>query len=92
MKTNAFGLKSPSPRHIRDPHSVIKLAQEIVRRIDRGNSIWRMWDGQREVLLKSAVVGPDRGQRLAQVHFLAWVHLALCSDQHSLLKALAAVR
>jgi hypothetical protein len=48
-------VKSPSLRHIRDPHSVIRLAQEIVRRIDRGNSIWRKWDGQREVLLKSVV-------------------------------------
>lgn len=48
-------VKSPSLRHIRDPHSLIKLAQEIVRRIDRGNSLWRKWDGQREVLLKSAV-------------------------------------
>jgi hypothetical protein len=48
-------VKSPSLRHIRDPHSVIRLAQEIVKRIDRGNSIWRKWDGQREVLLKSAV-------------------------------------
>jgi hypothetical protein len=48
-------VKSPSLRHIRDPHSLSKLAQEIVRRIDRGNSIWRKWDGQREVLLKSAV-------------------------------------
>jgi hypothetical protein len=48
-------LKSPSLRHIRDPHSVSRLAQEIVRRIDRDNSIWRKWDGQREVLLKSAV-------------------------------------
>ncbi|OBQ65278.1 hypothetical protein [Mesorhizobium loti] len=48
-------VKSPSLRHIRDPYSVIRLAQEIVRRIDRGNSIWRKWDGQREVLLKSAL-------------------------------------
>lgn len=48
-------VKSPSLRHIRDPHSVIKLAQEIVRKIDRGNSIWRKWSGQREVLLKSAL-------------------------------------
>lgn len=48
-------LKSPSLRHIRDPHSVIKLANEIVRRLDRANNIWRKWDGQREVLLKSAV-------------------------------------
>ncbi len=48
-------VKSPSPRHISDPRSMIKLAQEIVRRIDRGNAIWRNWDGQREVLLKSAL-------------------------------------
>jgi hypothetical protein len=48
-------VKSPSLRHIRDAHSVIKLAQEIVRRVDRGNSIWQKWDGQREVLLKSAL-------------------------------------
>ncbi len=48
-------VKSPSLRHIRDPHSLIKLAQEIVRRIDRENSIWTKWDGQREILLKSAV-------------------------------------
>jgi hypothetical protein len=48
-------VKSPSLRHIRDPNSIFKLAQEIVRRIDQGNSIWRKWDGQREVLLKSAL-------------------------------------
>jgi hypothetical protein len=48
-------VKSPSLRHIRDPHSVSRLAQQIVRRIDQGNSIWRKWDGQREVLLKSAL-------------------------------------
>ncbi len=48
-------VKSPSLRHIRDPHSVIRLAQEIVRRLDRSNSIWKKWDGQREVLLKSAM-------------------------------------
>jgi hypothetical protein len=48
-------VKSPSLRHIRDPHSVTRLAQEIVRRIDRGNSIWQKWDGQRELLLKSAL-------------------------------------
>jgi hypothetical protein len=48
-------VKSPSLRHIRDPYSVIKLAKEIVKRLDRDNSIWKKWDGQREVLLKSAV-------------------------------------
>jgi hypothetical protein len=48
-------VKSPSLRHIRDPHSVNRLAQEIVKRIDHGNSIWRKWDGPRETLLKSAL-------------------------------------
>jgi hypothetical protein len=48
-------VKSPSLRHIRDPYSVSRLAQEILKRIDRGNSIWRKWDGQREAVLKSAV-------------------------------------
>jgi len=48
-------VKSPSLRHIRDAHSLNKLAHEIVRRIDLGNSIWRKWDGQRELLLKSSI-------------------------------------
>jgi hypothetical protein len=48
-------VESPSLRHIRDPQSLTKLAQRIVKRIDRGNSIWKKWDGQRELLLKSAV-------------------------------------
>jgi len=48
-------VKSPSPRHIRDPHSLAKLAQEIVKRIDRSNSIWQKWNGRRELLLKSAM-------------------------------------
>ena len=48
-------VKSPSLRHIRDPYSVSRLAQEIVAGLDRGNSIWRKWDPQCELLLKSAV-------------------------------------
>src|SRR5262245_20223635 len=48
-------VKSPSLRHIRDPHSVVKLAREIVRSLDRSNSIWKKWDEQRELLAKSAV-------------------------------------
>jgi hypothetical protein len=48
-------VKSPSLRHIRDPYSIARLAQDIVKRIDRGNSIWKKWDGQRELLLKSAL-------------------------------------
>ncbi len=47
-------VRSPSLRHIRDPHSLHKLALEIVKFLDRGHSIWTKWDGQRELLLKSA--------------------------------------
>jgi hypothetical protein len=48
-------VKSPSLKHIRDPHSITKLAREIVRRLDRGNIIWTKWTEHREMLLKSAV-------------------------------------
>jgi hypothetical protein len=48
-------VESPSLRHIRDPQSLTKLAQRIVKRLDRGNPIWRKWDDQRELVLKSAV-------------------------------------
>ncbi len=47
-------MKSPSLRHIKDPYMLIKLAQEIVRKLDRGNSPWTKWTGPREQLLKSA--------------------------------------
>lgn len=33
--------ESPSLRHIRDPHSLMKLAQAIVKRLDRQGSIGR---------------------------------------------------
>lgn len=48
-------VKSPSLRHIRDPYSVNKLAQEIVRQIDRKNSIWTKWDSQREIVARLAI-------------------------------------
>lgn len=48
-------VKSPSLRHIRDPNSVSTLARNIVARIDQANAIWQKWDGQRELLIKSAV-------------------------------------
>ncbi len=48
-------VKSPSLKHIRDPYAVGRLAQEIVRRLDRDNSLWRKWNGPRETLLKSAL-------------------------------------
>jgi len=34
-------VKSPSLKHIRDPYSITKLAQEIVKRLDRGNVDWK---------------------------------------------------
>jgi hypothetical protein len=48
-------VKSPSLRHIRDPRSVTKLAREILKVIDHASSIWKKWDAQREVVLKSAM-------------------------------------
>jgi hypothetical protein len=48
-------VKSPSLRHIRDPHSLYKLAKEIVLAVDRAGSIWQKWEGPREGIAKSAV-------------------------------------
>lgn len=47
-------VRSPSLRHIRDRESVIALAQDIFRAVDRNNSVWRKWSGLREAFLKSA--------------------------------------
>lgn len=48
-------VRSPSLRHIRDPHTIIVLANEIIRVVNGRNSIWLKWDEQREKLVKSAV-------------------------------------
>jgi hypothetical protein len=49
-------VKSPSLRHIRDQHSVSKLAQEIVQTLDQGNDpIWTKWDKQRDIVAKAAL-------------------------------------
>lgn len=48
-------VRSPSLRHIRDPYSLRKLAAKIVKTIDRCNSIWGKWDGQRELLLRKSL-------------------------------------
>ena len=48
-------VKSPSLRHIRDPHSLQKLAKEIVQALDRASSVWGKWEGPREDLAKAAV-------------------------------------
>jgi hypothetical protein len=48
-------LRSPSLRHLRDPYSLVRVATEIVKRLDRQNGLWQKWEGEREALLKSAV-------------------------------------
>lgn len=48
-------VRSPSLRHIRDPHTIIVLANEIMGAVNGRNSIWLKWDEQREKLVKSAV-------------------------------------
>ena len=47
-------VKSPSLRHIRDPHSIQKLAYELLAAVDRAGSIWSKWVGRREDLAKAA--------------------------------------
>jgi hypothetical protein len=47
-------LRSPSLRHVRDAHSVRKLAQEIVQSLDRTGSVWRKWNNAREQLARAA--------------------------------------
>jgi hypothetical protein len=47
-------VESPSLRHVRDPKSVNHLAEDIVQAIDREPTIWRKWEGRREVVLKAA--------------------------------------
>jgi hypothetical protein len=47
-------VKSPSLTHIRDPHTISNLAQEIMRAVTGGNPVWRKWDPARETVLKSA--------------------------------------
>lgn len=47
-------MKSPSFRHLRDPHSVHKLARDIVSTVDRASSLWTKWEVQREEIAKAA--------------------------------------
>lgn len=48
-------VSSPSLRHIRDPAAILSISRRILKRIDRGTGIWQKWEGEREVLIKSAV-------------------------------------
>jgi len=47
-------VRSPSLRHIRDPHNIQRLAREIVESLDCASSVWQKWDGPREQLAKAA--------------------------------------
>jgi hypothetical protein len=47
-------VRSPSLRHIRDPHSLQKLARDILDAVDRAGSVWSKWVGAREDLAKAA--------------------------------------
>ncbi|MCP3475059.1 hypothetical protein NLM33_32575 [Bradyrhizobium sp. CCGUVB1N3] len=47
-------VKSPSLRHLRDPHSVHKLARDIVNALDRASSVWKKWEPDREEIAKAA--------------------------------------
>jgi len=49
-------VRSPSLRHIRDPHSVDRLAEAIVGATRREPTLWRKWEGEREALLKGAAL------------------------------------
>lgn len=47
-------VRSPSLRHLRDPHSIWRLSTDIVNRLDRGSSVWKKWDEHREAITKAA--------------------------------------
>jgi len=47
-------VKSPSLRHIREPHFVAKLAKDILRVVDRPVGPWSKWDGLRDAQLTAA--------------------------------------
>jgi hypothetical protein len=47
-------VKSPSLRHLRDPHNIQKLAREIINAVDRASSIWKKWEPDREEFAKAA--------------------------------------
>jgi uncharacterized small protein (DUF1192 family) len=48
-------VRSPSLRHLREPHSLQRVTQEIVQALDRASSVWHKWDGPREDVAKAAV-------------------------------------
>lgn len=47
-------VKSPSLRHLRDPHSIHRLARDIVNALDRASSVWKKWEPKREEIVQAA--------------------------------------
>src|SRR4051812_31024061 len=47
-------VRSPSLRHLRDPHSLQRLAREIVKEVASANPIWTKWSQDREALARPA--------------------------------------
>lgn len=47
-------VKSPSLRHLRDPHSVQKVSRDIVKALDGASSVWKKWESQREEVAQAA--------------------------------------
>lgn len=47
-------VKSPSLRHLRDPHSIHKLARDVVSILDRASSVWKKWEPEREEIVQAA--------------------------------------
>ncbi|WHS94225.1 hypothetical protein VPK21_004346 [Sinorhizobium kummerowiae] len=48
-------VRSPSLRHVRDPHSLDRVSRDIVKCLDREHGVWQKWTSDREALLKLAV-------------------------------------
>lgn len=47
-------VRSPSLRHLRHPHSLQRLAGEILKEVASANPIWTKWSTDREVLARPA--------------------------------------
>src|ERR1700688_2445505 len=47
-------VKSPSLRHLREPHSVHRVSREIVKALDGASSVWKKWESQREEVAQAA--------------------------------------
>jgi hypothetical protein len=47
-------VRSPSLRHLRDPHSLQRLAGEIIKEVATANAIWTKWSQDREAVARPA--------------------------------------